>query len=50
MDYMESEEMIDLDLKVTQDPTIQPGNFTILQLMYESESIEIHREEEAYSF
>ena len=37
-------------LKVTQAPTFQPGNYTQLNLMYESDSIEVQREEEAYSF
>ena len=37
-------------LKVTQEPTFQPGNYTELYLMFESDSIEVQREEEAYSF
>ena len=27
-----------------------PGNYTELFIMYESDSIEVHKEEEAYSF
>ena len=35
---------------MTQEPTVVPGNWTQLLLMYESDSIEVQKEEEAYSF
>ena len=39
-------------LKVTQEPIFQHwnDNFTWLYLMYESDSTDVQREEEAYSF
>ena len=35
---------------MTQEPTVVPGNWTQMLLMYESDSIEVQKEEEAYSF
>ena len=35
---------------MTQEPTVVPGNWTQMLLMYESDSIEVYKEEEAYSF
>ena len=36
--------------QVTQEPTVVPENWTQMLLMYESDSIEVQKEEEAYSF
>ena len=36
--------------KITQEPTIVPGDFTQLLLMYESDIIEVQKEEEVYPF
>ena len=35
---------------MTEDPTIVPANYTQMRLMYASDSIEVQKEEEAYSF
>ena len=42
--------MFTLYFKVTQGPTFIPGDYSQLDITYESGSIEVQREEEAYSF